>query len=59
MPQEACTYVVESCIHGHHVLKDFCTPVINEVYSDSKEGKFGGRTCAQKNFQLLFTIFMD
>ena len=32
------------------VSKDFCTPVINEVCSGSKEGKFGGKTHAQKNF---------
>ena len=30
-PHETCTYVVDSCIHRHHVLKDFWTPVINEV----------------------------
>ena len=51
IPCETCTNVVESCsIHRNHVLKDFCTPVINEVCSGSKEGKFGGRTHAQKDF---------
>ena len=35
-----CTYMDESCIRGHHVSKDFCTPVINEVCSGSREGKF-------------------
>ena len=56
-PHETCTYVVESCIiHRHHVLKDFCTPLINKACSGSKEGKFGGRTRAQRNFSrcLLF-----
>ena len=59
IPCEAYTYVVESCIRWHHVSKDFCTPVINEVCSDSKGGKFGGRTRVQKKFQLLLTIFTD
>ena len=39
-PHETCklTYMVESCgICGHHVLKNFCTPVINEVCSGSKK----------------------
>ena len=45
-PQGTCTYVDKSCIRGHHVLKDFCTTVINEVCSGSQEG---GRTRAQKN----------
>ena len=45
-----CAYVHESCIHGHQVSKDFCTPVINEVCSGSKDKKFWGRTHAQKNF---------
>ena len=48
-PCGTCTYVDESCIRGHHVSKDFCTPVINVVCSGSQEGKFEGRTCAQKN----------
>ena len=43
-------YVDKCCIHGHHVSKDFCTPVINEVCHGSQEGKFWGRTHAQKNF---------
>ena len=30
-PHGICTYVDEICIRGHHVSKDFCTPVINEV----------------------------
>ena len=33
----------ESCICGHHVSKDFCTPIFNEVCSGSQEGKFWGR----------------
>ena len=48
-PRGTCTYMDESCICGHHVSKDFCTPVINEVCSGSQEGKFWGRTRAQKN----------
>ena len=44
-----CTYMDESCIRGHHVSEDFCTPVINGVCSGSQEGKFEGRKCAQKN----------
>ena len=31
-------------------VKDFCTPVIIEVCSGSREGKFWDRTRAQKNF---------
>ena len=50
-PHETCTYVGESCIRGHHVSKDFCTPVINEVASYAvvvKMGSFGvGHTVAQ------------
>ena len=30
-PCKTCAYVVESCIHGSHVSKDFWTPLINEV----------------------------
>ena len=37
-PCETCAYVVESCIRGHHVSKDFWTPLINEVL-----------VCAQEN----------
>ena len=37
-PRETCAYVVESCIRGHHVSKDFWTPLINEVL-----------VCAQEN----------
>ena len=48
-PCGTCTYVDKSCIRWHHVSKDFCTPVINEVCSGSQEGKFWGRTSAQKN----------
>ena len=47
-PRGTCSYVDESCICGHHVSKDFCIPVINEVCSGS-QGKFWGRTHAQKN----------
>ena len=50
-PHEACTHMVESStIRRHHVSKDFCTPVIKEVCSGSKEEKFGSRTHAQKTF---------
>ena len=42
-----CTYVDESCICGHHVSNDFCTPVI---CSGSEERKFWGRALAQKSF---------
>ena len=48
-PQGTCIYVDKSCICGQHVLKDFCTTVINEVCSGSQEGKFWGRTHAHKN----------
>ena len=41
-PCGTCTYVDESCICGHHVSKDFCTPVINGVCSSSQEGKVLG-----------------
>ena len=49
-PHGTFTYVDESCICEHHVSKDICTPVINEVCSGSQEGKFWGRERAQKNF---------
>ena len=39
-PHGTCTYMDDSCIRGHHVSKDFCTPVINEVCSGSQEDKF-------------------
>ena len=39
-PRGTCTYMDESCIRKHHVLKDFCTPVFCEVCSGSQEGKF-------------------
>ena len=55
-PCGTCTYVNESCICGHHVSKDFCSPVINEICSGSQEGKFGGRTCAQKNFSYCLLL---
>ena len=45
-PRGTCTYVDESCIRGHHVSKDFCTPVIDEVCSGSQEGKFWDRVRA-------------
>ena len=48
-PCGTCTYEDKSYIRRHHVSKDFCTPVINEVCSGSQEGKFGGRTSG-KNF---------
>ena len=55
---EACTYVVESFgILGHHVSKDICTPVINEVCSGSKEREFGGRTRAQKTSAVARCFF--
>ena len=47
-PRGMCVYVDESCIHGHQMSKGFCTLVINEVCSGSQEGKFLGRTRAQK-----------
>ena len=28
-----CTYMDKSCIRGHHVAKDSCTPVINDACS--------------------------
>ena len=49
-PCGTCTYVDKNYIYGHHVSKDFCTPVINEVCSGSQEGKFWSRTCTQKNY---------
>ena len=55
-PCGTCTYVDESCIHGHHLSKDFCTPVINGVCSGSQEGKFEGRTCAQKNVRYCLLL---
>ena len=55
-PRGTCTYVDESCIRGHHVSKDFCTLVINEVSSGSQEGKLCGRTCAQKNFSCCLLL---
>ena len=43
LPREACTYVLESCsICRHHVLKDFCTPVIKEVHRHRKQNLVGG-----------------
>ena len=42
------TCMDESCICGHHVSKDFCTPIINEVCSGSQEGKFWRRTHPRK-----------
>ena len=47
-PRGTCTYMDERCICGHRMSKDFCTPVTNGVCSGSQEGKFEGRTCAQK-----------
>ena len=45
------TYMDKSCIRGHHVSKDFCTPVNNEVASYAvvvKMGSFGvGHTGAR------------
>ena len=40
----------ESYNCGHHVSKDICAPVSNEVCSGSKQREFWGRTCVQKNF---------
>ena len=37
-PCETSKYVVESCICGHHVSKDFCTPIINKVTVAVKKG---------------------
>ena len=51
----------KSCIRGHHVLKDFCTPVNNEVASYAvvvKMGSFGvGHTGAQL-YILLYSSFL-
>ena len=60
IPRVTYTYVDESYIRGHHVSKDFCTPVINKVCSDRQatEGKFWGRAHAQKN-QLLLVVTTD
>ena len=38
-PREICTHVVDSCIHGHHVLKDYWTPFINVVLVCIQENK--------------------
>ena len=38
IPCETCTNVVESAVFIDTRLKDFCTPVINEVCSGCKEG---------------------
>ena len=48
-PRGTCTYVDESYICRHHVSKDFCAPIINEVCSGSQEGKFWDRIRDQKN----------
>ena len=58
-PRGTCTYVDESYNPGHHVSKDFCTAVINEVCSGSQGGKFWGRSRAQKNGQLLLVVTTD
>ena len=47
-PCGSCTYMDERCIRRHHVSKDFCTPLINEVCSGSQEEKFWGRAHVQK-----------
>ena len=52
-PPGTCTYMDKSCIYGHHVLKDFCTTVIDEVCSGSQEGRFWDRTRAQKNVSAI------
>ena len=57
-PHGTCTYEDKSYIRRHHVSKDFCTPVINEVCSGSQEGKFSGRTSGKK-FQLLLIVTTD
>ena len=50
-PCKTCTYVVKSCIHGHHVSKDFYTPVINEmlvniVYTQENENPHDPAVCS-------------
>ena len=56
-PCETCTYVDESCVRGHHVSKDFCTPGINE---QSKGQKFGvAHTSAQKNFSYCLLLLQS
>ena len=47
-PCGTCTYVDESCIRRHHMSKDFCTLVINEIRSGSQEKKFWDRTRPSK-----------
>ena len=42
------TCMDEICIRGHHVSKDFCTPIINEVCNGSQEGNFWGRPHPRK-----------
>ena len=54
-PRGTCTFMDEGCISRHHVSKDFCTPVIDEVCSGNQEGKFWDRVRAQKN-QLLLVV---
>ena len=63
-PRGTCTYVYmdESCTRGHHLSKDFCTPV-NDLCRGSQEGKFSGRTHplsqCPKRLQLLFIVTTD
>ena len=58
-PHGTRTYVDESCIRGHHVLKDFCTALINEVCSGSQEGNFWDRTHAQKNVSYCSSLLQS
>ena len=37
--RQTCTYMIKSCICGHHVSKDFCTPIINEVLVCTQENE--------------------
>ena len=67
-PREICTHLVENCIRGHHVLKDFWTPFINKVlvciqesenphdpYAVAVKKEVWWLDCAQKNFSCLLT----
>ena len=47
-PHETCTYVVKSCIHRHHVTKDFCTPVLMKYTVAVKKGSLVVGPMSQK-----------
>ena len=50
------TCMDESSFKGHHVSKDFCTPVINGVCIGSQGGKFWGRIRVQNNFSYCLLL---